>query len=110
RIPDAPGQVRDHELPAWVRTAMLRRWERGSRPIPHRRDLLRGPVGAYRVLASRWPDQITAVIRSNGSFGSGPSLRAPATFFIQGRKQMVVSELSSQGQRVKRLVNRLRAS
>lgn len=81
RMADAPGEVRDHELPAWVRTAMLERWERGSRPLPHRRDLLRGPVAAYRVFASRWPDPISAVMRSNGSFAPSPRFWAPAMVF-----------------------------
>jgi hypothetical protein len=81
RIAGEPNEVRDYALPLWVTTTVLERWGWGHRPVPHRDDLLRGPVAAYGLLASRWLDPISATVRVGGRFDDGPRWRNQMSAF-----------------------------
>jgi hypothetical protein len=75
-LDDAPAEIRDRALPSWLVPAVLRQWEENpQRTVPHIRELMTTPRDAYTALARRWPDPISATIRTGGRFDDSPGGR-----------------------------------
>jgi hypothetical protein len=79
----APDLVRDYQLQPWVITTMQDQWvSPAGLPMPHRGEIMRGPRAAYRTLAGRWPDSITAAVRTHASFDREPGRLVLAKAFF----------------------------
>lgn len=79
RLDDAPAAVRRRRIPSWLVPAVIRQWElaptvRG----PVLNEILANPRGIVGTFTRRWPDPITATLRTGAPFNEIP--RRPVKF------------------------------
>jgi hypothetical protein len=84
RLGDAPFEIRERALPSWLVPAVLRQWvEIPQHTVTHIRELMTNPWDAYAALARRWPDPISATIRTGGRFDDSPRGRVMMRAYLK---------------------------
>ena len=69
----APARVRERRLPGWLLRAVGRQWATNPKPPgPVLDEVLANPRGIMRTLTRRWPDPITATLRTGAPFNAVP--------------------------------------
>jgi hypothetical protein len=78
-LPDEPASIRNHKLPDWLVTNVLKQWENpfatNQPPMSHplrMMDSLRHPNGIWKAIQARWPNPIIATISVNGKLNRAP--------------------------------------
>jgi hypothetical protein len=74
-IGDIPVTVRDRRLPSWLGSTVIRQWENNPTvPGPVLSEIWTDPGGIVRSLCRRWPNHITATLRTGAPFNEFPRL------------------------------------